>query len=71
LLASGKSNICQLYSETLLNPVLNKDFYQTAINHFGLSDCYDNANYIHGLWYNLQKQSESDLLVDLQKFYSS
>jgi len=71
LLASGKSNICQLYSETLLNPVLNKDFYQTAINHFGLSDCYDHANYVHGLWYNLQKQSESDLLFNLQKFYNS
>jgi len=70
-LASNNSSVCLLHLETLLNPVLNKDFYQTAITHFGLSDCYENANYVHGLWYNLQKQSESDLLFDLQKFYNS
>jgi len=26
---------------------------------------------VHKLWYNLQKKSESDIVVDLQKFYNS
>lgn len=70
-LAWKNPNAFLVYSENLLNPVLDKNFYQKVITHFGLSDCYDVASRVHKLWYNLHKKSESDILVDLQKFYNS
>ena len=69
-LTSNNSNSCVLLdSDQLLTSTLDKNFYQTAIHHFNLSDSYEIANYVHGLWYKLQKKSEIELLEDLTTIY--
>jgi len=53
-----------LYSE-----VLNKGIYTKATEYFEIEDVYDDANYIHGLWYNLHKHGEKDILKILDNWH--
>jgi len=66
---SSDPRYCLISSESLLTPILNKEVYQRVIDHFGFSDCYEQANYVHRIWYNLQKKAETDLIKDLTKIY--
>jgi hypothetical protein len=53
-----------LYSE-----VLNKEIYTRATEYFKIENVYDEANYIHGLWYDLHKQGEKDILKILDNWH--
>jgi len=66
---STNPNVCMLNSDILYNHTLDKDIYKKAINHFGLSDCYNQANYVHGLWYELHKNSERQMISDLKELF--
>ena len=62
-------NVLLLDNTILYNELLDRNFYNKAIEWFGLSDQYDQAKIIHERWYNLHVESEKHMIDDLQKIF--
>lgn len=58
-------------SDILNQPVLDKQFYNELINWFDLTDLYEQANYVHGLWYEAHRRMENEFINDIRKFYEN
>jgi hypothetical protein len=56
--------------DCLCQPILDKTFYNTIIEWFGLSDCYDLANRVHGLWYDSHQRAKRDFVEYVNCFYN-
>jgi hypothetical protein len=48
--------------DCLYQPVLDREFYNDMIEWFGLSDCYDQANQVHGLWFGAHRRAEQEFV---------
>ena len=46
--------------DCLYQPVLDREFYNNMIDWFGLSDYYDLANQVHGLWFWAHQRAEQE-----------
>jgi len=57
-------NVNSLYQSTL-----DREFYNSMIEWFGLSDCYDLANQVHGLWFDAHQRSEQQFVEHVNNFY--
>jgi hypothetical protein len=64
-------NIDNLYT----NRDLDLDFYNKAVDYFGISNRYEDANHIHNLWFDLQRDNEtmmhllSSNAVDVESYW--
>jgi hypothetical protein len=67
----NEENIKICCSDVLFNHTLDKNFYNELVDWFGLSDLYNEANYIHGLWFAGQQRAEQDIVTDLTKLYGA
>ena len=67
---SASANIKILDSGILYQPILDRNFYNEMIDWFGLLNLYDEANYIHSLWYQAHRRAEAEFVQDISKFYS-
>jgi hypothetical protein len=56
--------------DCLYQPTLDKTFYNTMIEWFELSNCYDLANQVHGLWYNLHQRAKHEFVEHVNCFYN-
>lgn len=48
--------------DCLYQPVLEREFYNDMIEWFGLSDCYNQANQVHGLWFGAHQRAEQEFV---------
>jgi len=55
--------------DCLYQPILDRTFYNNMIEWFELSDCYDLANQVHGLWYNAHERTEQEFVEYVNNFY--
>jgi len=55
--------------DCLYQPVLDRTFYNTMIEWFELSDCYDLANQVHGLWFDLHQRAEQEFVAYTNNLY--
>jgi hypothetical protein len=55
--------------DCLCQPILDKTFYNTIIEWFELSDCYDLANQVHGLWYDSHQRAKQEFVEYVNCFY--
>jgi hypothetical protein len=62
-------NVLQLDNTILYNEILDRNFYNKAIEWFGLSDQYEQANIIHKRWYRLHVDAEKHMIDDLQQIF--
>lgn len=62
-------NFLLLNSDMVYQPTLNRDLYTTLINFFELDDLYNEANFIHTLWYKGQQRSEYEFVKDITELY--
>jgi hypothetical protein len=53
----------------LYQSTLDKTFYNNMIEWFGLSDCYDLANHVHGLWFDAHQRSEQKFVEYSKNLY--
>lgn len=67
--AKNYPNILHLDFSVLHNKQLDKEFYKAVTLWYNLSDNYDAANEIHGIWFDLHKKAEQDIIKDFQKLY--
>jgi hypothetical protein len=54
---------------SLYQPTLDREFYNSMIEWFGLSDCYDLANQVHGLWFDAHQRAEQQFVEHVNNFY--
>jgi hypothetical protein len=55
--------------DCLYQPVLDREFYNNMIEWFGLSDCYDLANQVHGLWIGAHQRAEKEFVEYTNNLY--
>lgn len=55
--------------DCLYQPTLDRTFYYNMIEWFELSDCYDLANQVHGLWFEAHQRAEQEFLDHVNNFY--
>jgi len=55
--------------DCLYRPTLDREFYNGMIEWFGLSDCYDLANQVHGLWFDAHQRAEQQYVEYVNNFY--
>jgi hypothetical protein len=63
------ANTKMLDSTILYQPTLDREFYNEMIDWFNLANLYDDANYVHGLWYQAHQRAESEFVQDITKLY--
>lgn len=66
-----KENVFIFDSSDLIRESLNQKVYSDLLSWIGISENYDNANLIHGIWYRLHQKAEKEFLVDINNFYKS
>jgi hypothetical protein len=57
-------NVDCLYQSTL-----DRTFYNNMIEWFELSDCYDLANQVHGLWFDAHQRAEQEFVEYTNNLY--
>jgi len=67
--ASRHKNILLINSDTLFQPVLDRNLYIKIIKWFDLKDNYAYANKIHNLWFNLHKKAEKEIVTYFHNLY--
>lgn len=69
---NGSSQVQKILDSTVLfQPVLDKNFYDELTQWFDLNDCYEQANYVHSLWYKAHKRAEKEFVTDIREFYEN
>ena len=58
-----------LNADCLYQPTLDRTFYNNMIEWFGLSDCYDLANQVHGLWFGAHQRAEQEFVEYVNHLY--
>jgi len=48
--------------DCLYQPILDREFYNSMIEWFELSDCYDLANRVHGLWFDAHERAQQEFV---------
>jgi len=48
--------------DCLYQPVLDREFYNNMIEWFELTDCYELANQVHGLWFAAHQRAEQEFV---------
>lgn len=61
---SSNANTIVVDSSILYNPILDKELYTSIVAFLDIEDCYDNANEIHKIWYDLHVKAEKEVLLD-------
>jgi hypothetical protein len=56
-------------ADCLYQPTLDRTFYNNMIEWFGLSDCYDTANQVHGLWFDAHTRAEKQFVDYVNNYY--
>jgi len=56
-------------ADCLYQSVLDRTFYNNMIEWFELSDCYDLANQVHGLWFNAHQRSKQEFVEYTNNLY--
>jgi hypothetical protein len=69
-IAHANKNVLHLNGDLLYNKQLNKELYSKATQWFGLADHYDVANEVHGIWFNLHRKAEQEIIQDLNALYN-
>lgn len=67
----SKHYIKTMQADDIYKLTLDKNFYHELIEWFGLENLYDDANHIHGLWYEGHRRSEREFVNDIQKLYKT
>lgn len=62
-------NIKVLSSTILYQSQLDKSFYKELLDLFEIEDRYEEANYVHQLWYWAHLKAEKEFVQDITKFY--
>jgi hypothetical protein len=57
-------NVDCLYQSTL-----DREFYNSMIEWFELSDCYDLANQVHGLWFDAHQRAQQEFVEYVNRHY--
>jgi len=55
--------------DCLYQPTLDKTFYNSMIEWFELSDCYNLANEVHGLWFDAHQRAEQEFVQYVNNLY--
>lgn len=55
--------------DCLYQLTLDRTFYNDMIEWFELSNCYDLANQVHGLWFEAHQRAEQEFLDHVNNFY--
>lgn len=55
--------------DCLYQPTLDREFYNNMIEWLELSDCYDLANQVHGLWYDSHQRAKQDFVEYTNHLY--
>lgn len=55
--------------DCLYQPTLDRTLYNTMIEWFRLSDCYDLANQVHRLWFDLHQRAEQEFVAYTNNLY--
>jgi len=55
--------------DCLYQPALDREFYNNMIEWFGLNDCYDLANQVHGLWFGAHQKAEQEFVEYTNNLY--
>ena len=61
------NNIKLLDASILFDKTLNREWYQELIDWFGLEYQYEQANFVHGLWFDASMRIEREIVQDTQK----
>jgi len=56
--------------DCLYQPILDQEFYNGMIEWFDLSDCYDLANQVHGLWFSAHQRAEHEFVQYTNNLYT-
>jgi hypothetical protein len=67
--AGQHENILLVNSDSLWQPSLDKNLYNTIIKWFDLTDNYKYANKIHNIWFNLHKKAEKEIVTYFHNLY--
>ena len=57
-------------ADLLFSEKLDIELYNGIVNWLGLDNLYQEASYVHKLWYNLHKKAEKDFLHTVSECYS-
>ena len=57
--------------DCLYQSTLDRTFYNNMVEWFGLSDCYDLANQVHGLWFDAHQRAEQEFVEYTDNIYKS
>lgn len=55
--------------DCLYQPTLDREFYNSMIEWFELTDCYDLANQVHGLWFDAHQRAEQGFVEYTNNLY--
>lgn len=62
--ASSNASTIVIDSNILYNSVLDKELYTRIVSFLEIEDCYDKANEIHKIWYDLHMKAEKEVLLN-------
>ena len=65
------NNVPLLDTTGLFTPTLDRKWYEDLINIFGFINYYEDAQFVHSLWYNTHKRSESEFVADITTLYKN
>ena len=58
-------------SDILYSSVLDKNFYNELIRWFDLEDNYNQASYVHQLWFKAHLRAEKEFVNDIREIYEN
>jgi len=67
--ASAHAKKKTLNVDCLYQSTLDREFYNSMIEWFELSDCYDLANQVHGLWFDAHQRAQQEFVEYVNSYY--
>jgi hypothetical protein len=68
-IALESTNITVVDSDILFQPTLDQNFYNNLVSWANITNLYDHANKIHGLWYSAHKRAEQEFIEHVSTVY--
>jgi len=69
-LAKSNSHIKTMPCDSLFSSdILDRTWYEELVTYFGLTNRYEDASYIHKIWYSLTKNAEREIVEFFNELY--